>query len=67
MRVFYDTTSDTSDTHEPMIEIIDPKAAEYSTLGSLISVSHKDKHKFTPEQWTNILSKIEKDEIVWED
>ncbi len=67
MRVLYDTTSDTSDTHEPMIEIIDPKATEYSSLGSLISVSHKDKHKFTPEQWTNILSKIEKGEIVWED
>lgn len=34
---------------------------------SLISVSHSDEHKFTSEEWEDILSKIEKGELRWED
>lgn len=34
---------------------------------TLISVSHDDKSKFTEDEWTEILNKIEKGEIYWED
>lgn len=33
----------------------------------LVSVSHSDKHKFTLEEWDNILAQIEKGEVRWED
>jgi beta-lactamase regulating signal transducer with metallopeptidase domain len=39
----------------------------YMPLGSLISVSSSDKDKFTEKEWKDILAKIEKGEIRWED
>lgn len=33
----------------------------------LISVSHNDEHKFTPERWAEILDLIEQGKISWED
>lgn len=34
---------------------------------TLISVSHNDEHKFTPERWAEILELIEQGKISWED
>lgn len=33
----------------------------------LISVSHDDEHKFTPERWAEILELIEQGKVSWED
>lgn len=33
----------------------------------LVSVKHSDQSKFTPEEWADILEKIEAGEIVWEE
>lgn len=34
---------------------------------TLISVSHDDEHKFTPERWAEILELIEQGKVSWED
>lgn len=34
---------------------------------TLISVSHNDEHKFTPERWAEILELIEQGKVTWED
>ena len=34
---------------------------------TLLSVSHNDEHKFTPDEWAQILELIEQGEICWED
>jgi hypothetical protein len=39
----------------------------YMPFGSIISVSHSDKNKFTETEWKDILAKVEKGEISWED
>lgn len=36
-------------------------------LNKLVSVKHSDQSKFTPEEWADILEKIDNGEIVWED
>lgn len=34
---------------------------------TLISVSHDDEHKFSPEEWSQILKLIDEGKISWED
>ena len=34
---------------------------------TLVSVSHDDQSKFTPEEWAEILKQIERGENYWED
>ena len=34
---------------------------------ALISVSHDDESKFTPEEWAKILQQIEQGTVYWED
>lgn len=34
---------------------------------TLVSVSHDDESKFTPEEWAEILKQIELGNISWED
>ena len=38
-----------------------------SLTTTLVSVSHADESKFTPEQWSHILEMIEAGTVVWED
>ena len=34
---------------------------------TLISVSHDDEHKFTPDRWAEILELIKQGKVIWED
>ena len=38
-----------------------------SMTTTLVSVSHADESKFTPEQWSEILKMIDEGTVVWED
>lgn len=40
---------------------------EEAALGKLVSVSHRDEERFSPEEWAEILKKIDRGEITWED
>ena len=70
--VAYDTSPDVS-SQGNIIQLTDcdmeqnPKNVVNTNLDSLISVSHQDEQKFTPNEWNDILEKIECGEIVWED
>ena len=42
-------------------------ADSQSMTSTLISVSHADEKRFTPEKWTEILKMIDEGTVVWED
>ena len=41
--------------------------AAQSVTATLVSVSHVDESKFTPEQWSEIMGMIDAGTVVWED
>lgn len=49
----------------PQEELSEP--LEEAALGELVSVSHRDEERFSPEEWAEILDKIDRGEITWED
>lgn len=69
--------SDSSWEVEPVQELTAPQiftqgeTADDSSMEemptTLISVSHDDESKFTPEEWASILEQIDQGNIVWED
>ena len=59
--------NDSSNQHLRQLDASTLTNIDRMDLGSLISVSHDDENKFIPEEWAEILDKIENGELHWED